>query len=166
MGFSQKLVFLVLPIAYAHPANGHTSEEDVEHQIQVLTIKICSWKGRNPPVQENWHYIQNRLVEYIQHNEAVSSVIFASVCKQEIFKESKLANRVISSSCSLLSFQSTDSNTNMGSSDHVDIISSIPNCQGSDPFFIFGILGLNIPDQCHNFSLLLWRNSACYNNIL
>jgi hypothetical protein len=77
--------------------------------------------------------------------------------KHEIFEKLELPNRIITRSSSLLSFKSGNSNTHMSSSNHVNIISSIPDSKS-------GILWVVLAYHCDYLGFLLGAYPASNNN--
>lgn len=77
--------------------------------------------------------------------------------KQKILKEPELADRVVSSTGSLLAFKTTYAYSNVSLSYHVDVIGSVSYRESS--FF-----RLSIAYHPHNLSLLFRTNSAGKDN--
>jgi hypothetical protein len=71
------------------------------------------------------------------------------MCEKQVLQEFELTDSIISRSSCLLTFKSTNTDSNMRCSNHVDIISSISNreCGGSRMLIL---------DERHYLSLLLW----------
>jgi hypothetical protein len=59
----------------------------------------------------------------------------------------KLAKVVVASSSCLVAFSAKDSNTYFCFLDHIDIVASVPDCQGDSFDVLF--------DECDNFCLLI-----------
>ena len=78
--------------------------------------------------------------------------------KEQVCKVFELANCIVWGFCCLLAFKSTDSNTKMRGSDHIDIISAISNGKR-------GFLWMSIFDHVNHFSFLFRAYTTGKNDI-
>ena len=69
--------------------------------------------------------------------------------EHEWLQELELTDGVVSTSGSLLSLFSEDTDTNMSLKDHVDVVSSITNRESD-------LIGESLSNHVHNIGLLLW----------
>ena len=56
--------------------------------------------------------------------------------EQEILQEFELSDRIVRCSCSLLSLKATDTNPDVGSCDHVDIVGAVTNRESGYLVFV------------------------------
>ena len=78
--------------------------------------------------------------------------------EQKRFQEFKLTNCIVSTSCSLLTFFTKNSHTNMSSQNHSYIVRTISDCKSCQMWFV-------TTNQPNNICLLLWRYSTCQNYV-
>jgi len=78
--------------------------------------------------------------------------------KEQVSQKLELSNSIVRCSYSLLTFQSSDSYSNMSCCDHVDIVSSIADGQSC-------LFRVTIAHHANNFSFLLGADTASQNHV-
>ena len=78
---AQQFFFRVLEIKSTVPTHWHAGEKDIESLIHDAIIKLCSRKGTEESIVENWENIQGIFPELEEHHIAVPSVSLSSVNK-------------------------------------------------------------------------------------
>lgn len=137
LGLLHELVFLVLSIEESEDHYWESCEDDVVNLEDPLFVEDLSWESWVETEPELGHHEENVLVEGVGNEVGVSSVRFSAVDEKEVLEVLELSNSIIWSWNSLLTFNSTNTNTNMCSCDHVNIISSISNGEGNGSWVIF-----------------------------
>ena len=89
---AQQFIFRVLEIKSTVPAYWHASEKDIKSLIHDTIIELCSRKGTEESIVENWEDIEGIFPELKEHHVAVPSVSLSSVNKHKVFEESELAD--------------------------------------------------------------------------
>jgi len=103
----------VLEVKDAVEKNWQGSHGDVVHLIDQLFVKGLSGEGCEESEIELWYHIEEVLVEVVKHKQWITSVSFATVEEQKRLQEFKLTDSKISTSSSLLSFFTENTNTYM-----------------------------------------------------
>lgn len=147
------LVFFVLIITCGVPHNRRGRHGDIVKLIHEFLIKLLSRKNRPEAKVELSNNIQEVLVEVVQYEIRVPSVSFSTMEEQKWLQELELADSIISTSSSLLTFFTKDSNANVGCEDHSNIICAISNSEGS-------FTGMTSSNQANNICFLFRRHSA------
>jgi hypothetical protein len=140
------LAALRCAVKLGHPAHDtqisisvkHPQELDWQRGVQQikglggkLHVKLLPRKasgGRVPVLCEHKKYV---LVKHEVHQRGNAQVIQAAVQKEQWLQETESRKRVVTGICSVHAFCPCDAHSNMGSADHVNIISTIPNGQCS-----------------------------------
>ena len=152
------LVFFILEIVRGVPGDWDRSHCDVVQLVDSLFIQRLARECRREAEIPLSHNIEEVLIEIVQHKVGVSPVCFSAVEEKQGFQKFELSNGVIGRSSSLLTFFTENTDANMRSQDHGNIIGTIANCQS-------GLLRMLEPDHSDDVSLLLWRDPAGKNYI-
>lgn len=131
----------------------------IENVVELIEHGLVEEQPR-----EYWHkaipkqrrYKDDIFIEHVRYQVRVLAVSLTTVDEQKSLKEFELTNSIVTWSCSLLTFQTTYSNTHMSCCNHVDIISAITYCKSCSIWLIS-------PNHSNDLSLLLWRYSTSKN---
>lgn len=128
MRIGQKFLFSELPIKNSEPTNRQPGHHNIESLVHPWIIKVSSCKSRKEAKVVKRQHEDDVLVKHVQNEVTVSAVGFSPVAEQQVLQESELPDRVVRGSCRLGSFQPVNSDSNVGSRDHVDIVRPVSDC--------------------------------------
>jgi len=157
----------VFPVEHRKPNDRCTCEENVVALVKNIVINCSAAKFAVKTEHPDRDYIEYIFVEHVRNQVSVAAISFSTVTKEKIFQHFELADGIIGCSCRLLSLKTTDSNTNMRSSNHTYVICAVPDCKGRfvwQPKFdhrynVGFLLGTN-PTNKHYFTL--WIDTKIY----
>ena len=121
------------------------------HKWIVKSLSTESWPYSKEVLNNN---IQNIFMYTIQNQNWIPSISFSSMNKHKRLQKHKLSNCIVSTSSSLLSFFSKNTNANMSRLNHRDIISSISNAESH-------FIREPKPDHIDNIGFLLRWYPTC-----
>ncbi len=148
----------MLEVEKGKPHDREGCERDVVELIDPAFVELLAWKGWVESEPVLWEHEYDVFVKVVENKEAVASVGFASVDEEERFQEPELSNRKVRTSGSLLPFKARDTDTHMGSSDHIYIVCPISNRESC---LCWESVSHNLYDVC----FLLGWDSAGKNNV-
>ena len=146
-------LFRVLVIEHSEPHDGNGGKHDVIELVNEFFVHEGPREHGVEPEPKVGHDHDDVLVEIVADKEPIASVGLSSVLEEEWLQESELSYNVVCASSRLLSFKAADAYSDVGSSDHVHIVSSVADREG---YFVRE----PISNDLHNVGLLLRRNSA------
>lgn len=103
------------------------------YRKRTYIIRFIVRVGELPKLGQDHDHV---LEEVKKNTGSVPSVAFSSIDIHESFKMPELSNGIVTSSSSLLTFLALNTDTNMRSCDHINIICSITNSQSYGFWFL------------------------------
>ena len=128
--------------------NVQSGEWSVVNLIDPFLVHGLTRENRVVAEHELYHDVEYVLIEHVENNLAIASVVFTAVHEEELMKELELADGEIGRLCSLHTLTTSNTYTNVSLADHGAVVGSIADGQSD-------LLLVTMAHQCDNITLLL-----------
>lgn len=119
----------MLNVHDAPPKKHSTSEIHIVELVDYCLVQGLPAEDRVEAKVELNYYVEEVLVEVVADDEGDAAVGLSPVEEQERLQKLELSNGIVTRPCSLHSFLTSDTNSDMSFKNHCYIICSVSDCQ-------------------------------------
>jgi hypothetical protein len=123
----EESTFVMFPVKDGIPHNRQGRKTNIVEGVEHIGVDNHAREETHPPVHPDGNDVKHILVEHIRNQVSVTSVGLAAMAEQQVFEEAELSNRVIGGTGSLGALKTSNTNSNVGSINHVNIVSTVAN---------------------------------------
>ena len=133
-------------------------EWSIVNLVDPFLVHGLTRENRVVAEHELYHDVEYVLIEHVENDFAIASIILTAVHEKKLVKELELADGEIGRLSSLHTLAASDADTNVCFTDHGAVVSSVADGQGD-------LLLVTMAHQSDDIALLLGRDTTSNNHL-